>query len=315
MKRALLFSIIFCLSLPVLAQQRESTSPKIGGHRFILNGYVNDPFIYSGFKMHLGAGLSEEYDLLEIPIGDTTINLRGGFNLYTSLNAGYRQKINDWAMIYFSFGVLGRLGTQTTSLLANGVNSITGSTYGMKFKIFENEKSVLSADFDVKNYNISVINVLQYIADIIDNNPRASLTQNSNSLFGTIGASYAYAINDLLGVYGTARYSFGDSVLPGKKVSDINFGLAIDIDLMARTKIPLGASLGLTSATIPEITLDTSTNTTLTNFRLVYNGRDDLQIGLNMGFFTAPFEIETRGRVFTATTRVAEFGLTLNYFF
>lgn len=308
---------IFFLSTMCLAQEKEakSTTPTLNGHRFILNGYVHDPFIYTGFKMELGVGLSEDYELINLPVLGYELKLRGGNNIYTTLNAGYHQKINDWAMIYGTFGVLGRLGTETGSLVANGLNSITGSTYGMKFKLFETEKSILSTEFEVKNYNSSYVNVLQYLIDIIEDNPRAALTQNINSLYGNIGAQYAYAFNDLMGLYGTLRYSFGDSVLPGEKVNHFNYGLAFDVNLSARTDVPLGASLGVMSATIPEMTLATSPNTTMTNLRLVYTGRNDLQIGLNISTFKAKYKIYSTTVPLDIDTNVINSSLTLNYFF
>jgi hypothetical protein len=321
MRKTYYIFIISCLALPVLAQsqgKRDSANndrPKLNGHEFIMNRYVQDPFIYSGFRMVFGVSISEEYDLFDIPLGDTVLTVRGGNNLYAGLNAGYQQKINDWAMLYVDFGLLGRIGTEATSLISNGLSTISGSTYGMKFKLLENEKSMLSTGFEVKNYGVSSVNILQYVVDLLDNNPDASLNQNSSALFGNVSVQYAYAFSDLIGAYGTIRYTFGDSVIPGQSVQDFGYALALDINLKSRTQIPLGFNLGITSTTIPEFTLATTTNTTLANFRLVYTGRDDLQIGLNTSFYSAPFNFEAAGIPLSVETNVFGSSLSLNYFF
>jgi len=307
--------IISLLTIPVLAQENENKNPSLNGHDFIMNGFVQNPFIYSGFRMNFGVSMSEEYDLFDIPIGDTLVSVTGGNNLYAGLNAGYQQKINDWAMLYVDFGLLGRVGTQPTSLISNGLSTISGATYGMKFKLLETQKSMLSTGFQVKNYGLSVVNILQYIVDLVDNNPNASLNQNSNALFGNIGVQYAYAFNDLIGTYANLHYTFGDSVIPGQSVQELDFALAIDINLKSRTKVPLGINIGVASATLPEFTLAATKNTTVSNVRLVYTGRDDIQIGLNTMYYSAPFNIEAAGIPISVETNVFGSTLSFNYFF
>jgi len=308
--------IVFLFNAHFSYGQTDTLStPYLNGHRFVLNEFVNDPFMYTSFNLMMGSGISSTYNFPTIPIGDKEINIKNGDLLFGSLHAGFSQKINDWAMAYLNVGFTGRFGAEPASMLTQGLNSITGISYGMKFNLLRTQKSTLSAGFRVKNYQVSVVNVLKYIKDVIEENPTASINQNSNILAGNLGLSYAYAHNDLWGIYATGRYFFGDGVQPGDSVDEFNVALALDFDLSARTKIPIGLNMGFSSATVPEFTLANVSKSTIYSFQIAYVGRDDLQIGLTTSFFEIPLEIEGFPRTRGIETAVSNISMVMRYFF
>lgn len=307
---AFLFNALFSYS-----QTDSLVTPHLNGHRFVLNDFVKNPFMFTSFNLLMGSGVSSTYDFPTIPIGDKEIDIKNGDLLFGSLHAGYSQQINDWSMAFFNVGVTGRFGAEPASMLTQGLNSITGISYGMKFNLIRRQKSMLSADFQIKNYQVSFVNVLKYIKDVIEENPAADITQNSNILAGNIGLSYAYAHNDLWGVYATGRYFLGDGVVPGESINELNLAFAVDFDLSARTKIPIGLNMGFSSTTVPEFTLAKTAKSTIYSFQIAYVGRDDLQIGLTSSFFEIPLEIEGFPRTNGIETTVSNISLVMRYFF
>lgn len=83
------------------------------------------------------------------------------------------------------------------------------------------------------------------------------------------------------GLQANIRYMIGDHIIKNSEVNILNFSFAIDLDLSAKTKIPLSINARVSSATVPEFTLDRSKHTFISTFQLTYVGRDDLQIGVN----------------------------------
>ncbi len=309
----LMVVLLFCKQS--FAQKDTLHAPYLNGHRYVLNEFIRDPFLYTSFNLMMGYGSSSGYSFPTLTIGDVELNINSGELFFGSLHTGYTQKINDWAMGFVSFGVTGRFGSEPASMLTQGLNSITGFSYGMKFKVLRTQKSMLSTEFRMKNYGISFINVFRYLKDLIEQNPAADLTQNAHILAGHIGASYAYAHNSLWGFYGSAKYFFGDSIIPGESISELNLALAFDLNLYARTKIPLGFNIGASSTTVPEFTLARTTRSTIYSFQIAYMGRDDLQIGLNTSWFETPLEVEGLPRTEGLNTTVGNLSMVMRYFF
>jgi len=233
--RTIVLFLMTILSNPAYSQSDTLNRPYLNGHRFIVNEFVNDPFLYTSFNLNMGYGSSSGYDFPVVTIGDYELNISSGELFFGTLHAGYSQQINDWSMAFVNIGVTGRFGAEPTSLLTQGLNSLTGISYGMRFNVFRSKKSMITSEFRVKNYGISFINVFKYLKDLIEQNPGADLTENAHLLSGHIGLNYAYAHNDLWGFYSTVKYFFGDSIIPGNSVSELNLEFAFDLNLADRT--------------------------------------------------------------------------------
>ena len=307
------FSLNICIA--TFGQSDSLSRPYLNGHRFVVNTFVDDPFMYTSFNLMMGYGSSSGYEFPPIQIGDYELNISSGELFFGSLLAGYSQQINDWATAYVSFGFSGRFGAEPTSILTQGFNSITGVNYGMKFNVLRTRKSMLTTEFRVKNYGISYINVFKYLKDLIEENPNADITQTANILAGHLGGSYAYAHNELWGFYTSAKYFFGDSMIPGETINELNLAFAFDLNLYSRTKIPIGLNLGISSTTLPEFTLARTSRSTIYSFQIAYVGRENLQFGLSSSFFETPLEVEGVSRTDGLATTVSNLSFVMRYFF
>lgn len=70
----------------------------------------------------MGYGESESYDYPTFSIGDREVTIKAGGLLFANLNAEYAEQINDWSIAFVNFGFIGRLGTDPTSILSQGLN-------------------------------------------------------------------------------------------------------------------------------------------------------------------------------------------------
>ena len=71
----------------------------------------------------------------------------------------------------------GRIGTDMATIMADGVNTLSGGDIGWLIRIYKTDKFNLSATANVQNLTGNVINVSGYFEDIINNNPNPALTK------------------------------------------------------------------------------------------------------------------------------------------
>lgn len=126
---------------------------------------------------------------------------------------------------------------------------------------------MLIGELRMRTQSVSRVNVYKYIKELIEDNPAADLTEMVSILVGSIGLHYAYAYNELIGLQANIRYMIGDHVIENSEVNILNFSFAIDLNLSAKTKIPLSINAGVSSATVPEFTLDCSKRTFISTFQ------------------------------------------------
>jgi hypothetical protein len=135
---------------------------------------------------------------------------------------------------------------------------------------------------------VDIIGFAQSIIDtgIIDT---ANLFSKIPSTRWKGGLRFAYAPSDLVGLLAFADFGSGDS-LAGEENNDTVFeigGLA-SLDLITRTKVPLGFALGYRHTSYPESSGDLIERAGLTTFRIAYTGRREFSIGLESGYTVAP---------------------------
>lgn len=46
------------------------------------------------------------------------------------MNVEYRQRFNQWLSLYFTLSMAGRLGTDISTILANGISTVKGGNIG-----------------------------------------------------------------------------------------------------------------------------------------------------------------------------------------
>jgi hypothetical protein len=275
------------------AQASRTKIPKLGNHKFVPSPIVRDPFIKTHIRNTLGIGKALD---LEIPIviieGETVVGLRGDL-LFTVLDFEYQHAVKDWLAVWGKFGVLGRLGTGVQSFLAQGITAATEFELGWMFKFMQTERTLLSGTLNLWNSNGTVINILEFVQDIVDKGeltPENELVRKRPFLRGGGGLRFAWAASDFLGVNLIGEGAYGESVDRREKNRVyVKLGGSIDFDLKSRTVVPIGFALGYTVDTFPsggDNTIDENVQTAF--LRISYTGREDFIISLDGTWIRLP---------------------------
>jgi len=291
----------------------EFRGPMLGGHVFSPSRLVANPFIRTKLEMSLGIG--QAYDL-EVPLAiienDTITALRGDL-IFAVLGLGYQHAIKDWMAVRGRFDVTGRLGSGTGALLATGVTAITSFELGWLFKVLEHETTLLSIDVGVDNNSFTAVNILRFVEDVIAGDPQANLVRTTPSVRGFGGARFAWAISDVFGLTGAGQAGYGESVNDVESSEWYwSVGGLLDVDLGARTAVPLSFAVGYAADTYPltEDSGDRGGNVVHGfNFQIGYTGRDDLALGLSFTMETTPTPFSDQRLKFGSTA------LNLRYYF
>jgi hypothetical protein len=152
------------------------------------------------------------------------------------------------------------------------------------FKLYENENWFLSGTLNLWNSDRLAINLLEWVDRIIDDggiSPDNSLVSKTPSLRWGGGVRAGYAPNDLFGFVGLLETGYGES-LDRSRSSElfVNLGIRGDIDLLARTKVPIGFVAGYYMSTFPELGDSSSNRTDTFSVRVNFTGRDDFTVGI-----------------------------------
>jgi hypothetical protein len=302
--RGILIFLFFCsLPISICLGQEKLFVPVLNEHRFVFNRISRDPFVKSSFRINTGIGESQKVNLPTIEIGDTVIVPTAGKLTYANINAELNVQLNKSVAYFFGFGASAKVGTEPSSLYTNGLNSITGIHNAWKIRLFSNDKHYLSTQLGISTYNASIINVAQFIRDVINSNPDADISQNINVLQGFGSIHYATAFGSMLGMNVVGRYIYGDSFQSSKLVSEFFTSFGLDFNLYPKTKVPIGVSAAYAYTSMPEYTASQNSITSIGNIKIAYTGSDSFIISLDVSSFNAPYllgriveknQIETR---------------------
>ena len=122
----------------------------------------------------MGFGSTSTLKIPGFEFNDQELFTFEGKLLFFNVNVKYQQRFRPWLALYFSFSASGRVGTDISTILIDGVNTISGGNVGFLVRIHEWEKFNLSASINLTNMTGNFINVKEYVEDIIDGvqNPR-----------------------------------------------------------------------------------------------------------------------------------------------
>jgi hypothetical protein len=261
--------------------------PQLGDHTFIVNELVGDPFIKTYVRTSLGVGKVTDFEVpLAIIEGDTILGFKGDL-LLAILEFEYQQAVKDWIASWGSVRLAGRLGTGVQSLLASGVTANVEFELGWLFKLYKSERAMLSGSLSINNGDVTGINVLQFVEDVI-RGEEALLVQTTPSLHGGGGLRFAYGVSDLLGFYLIANLGYGESV--DRQAASgwfVDTGGIASINIANRTSVPLGWGIGFRTASVP-VTTDLDNDVTEALVRMAYTGTDDFSISLDLNYGDVP---------------------------
>jgi hypothetical protein len=280
---------LLLIAPPAEAQQAvtEVKLPRLGKHTFVVNDLVEDPFIKTYVRNSVGIGSVSDFDVpLAIIDDDTIIGFKGDL-VFATLEFEYQQAVKDWIAARGAFRLAGRLGTGVQSLLASGVTAANEFELGWLIKLFRSDRAMLSSSLNINNGDVTAINVLRFVEDIIDDQP-ASLIRTTPSLRGGGGLRFAYGLSPLFGFTVFGELGYGESV-DRNAASDWYYqaGAGLSLNLEGRTSVPLGFSIGFRGESLP-VASDIDNDIAEVLFRIAYTGRDDFSISIDINYGDLP---------------------------
>ncbi len=315
---SILFSLFTLFCIPGRAQDSirfESNVPHLNGHYFVSNALTLGAFTNTAFSQSLGVGISTPIAVPTLTLGDLEVELPSGQLLYAQLTFDYSQRIQDWVSFYINIGGAGRFGTNPSSLLTQGLNTAIGTRMGWKIRIIEKQKHFLSGSIGISNVDAGFVNVLGFVQDVLDSADSPALVQDVSVLQGNLGLQYAYAISPVFGIQSSGKLSYGDSFEEGKSAFEYGIALALDANLYPRTNIPVGISLGLAYASLPEFSVTAEGNSFFFSSKLAYTAAEHLLFGLDFTTYQTELGIARDATKFSSETRVSSFTLNMTYYF
>ena len=284
-----IFTILFIGSGSLSAQSSEpgaeSKVPKLNGHMFLTSSFMRSSFISTTVQANLGFGITSTITTPGINIGDYNILSFKGKLIFFDLDANYQQRFTPWLAMFMSLKVAGRVGTDMSTIMADGVNAMAGGDIGWLIRIAHTDKLNLSTAVSLTNITGNFINVSKYLEEIIDDEPYPSLTKKVPSMFATLGFRGAYAFNPSYGLQANIAYAYGESLERGNSQGYFAFGVLGDLDFNPRREVPVGLALGYTLSTAPSIVMQDGGSASLYVGKISYTGSDEFQLGLQFTFY------------------------------
>ncbi|MCD4735499.1 MAG: hypothetical protein K8R53_05615 [Bacteroidales bacterium] len=259
--------------------------PALNGHSFPSFSYIRSSFINTSLVADIGFGTTSRLKIPGISIGDYEIFSFSGRILFLNVGVQYQQRFTPWLAFNASFRLAGRVGTNMSTILADGVNTISGGEIGWLFRILHKQRFNLSGSLNVRNMVGSFINVKQYFEEVINNNPFPSLTKKVPAMSIGGGLQGAYAFSPVFGIQFFSEYAYGESFERQKTKGFFASGIVGDVDFLPNHKVPIGLALGYTATSAPEIVLSDGGFSNVFMFKIGYTGSEEFELGLQYIYF------------------------------
>lgn len=290
----LFFALAFCQNLYCQKKTQEVVFPTLNGHKVVSLSNARSPFHQSQLYLNLELGNSAVFSSTGVDLGDTTIFQLTNELLYTRLGLGYQQRIKDWISFYARLDFGARLGTDAGSLLIEGVNTIESIEVGISFRISEGEKHAISGYLKTHNVKAEIIDVRQFISDIIDENTKASIQKSVPALNVGMGAVASFAPYKFLGLNFNGQISYGETLQRGTSAFLYEAGGSVDLMLNDWINVPLSLVVGGSLNTIPNIFSIDGDLTSNFQVKLAYNKSDDFVLSIETYGGQSPIANSTR---------------------
>ena len=261
----------------------EGSKPMVGGHTFVATDIVPDPFVRTYVRNSLGYTQSSKFDYPPVVVGGDTLVTLDGSLAYALLGMEYQHEIRDWIAVRVGLGLRTRVGTQASSLINEGMNLTGGFEFGWLVRVHESSRTALAASLDITRQTLTLIDIAQFVEDVIDGNPEPVLIDNIPTVRSTAGLRFSWAASRPLGVTLLLEESYGDS--PRRDQADSwenSLGASVDLDAGAAWNVPIGLALAYRQTSLPSLTSSDSSTGRQTLLRIAYNGKPDFLIALDL---------------------------------
>jgi hypothetical protein len=230
--------------------------------------------------------MSSGLTLPPVVIGGTEIQFVTGELAFSQLRFGYQQSVKDWLAIFLTLNLYGRLGTETQSLISQGVTYMTGFELGWLLKVWQSDNMLLSGALSLENINYGAVNLASFLQRVIDEGgikPGNALVQSAPMTIGVAGLRYAWAVNDMLGFTAVAKLAYGES--PDRRSANrwyYQVGISSDFDFGPRHSVPIGLAAAYTLSNLGGEQGNTVGNTDALILRISHTGTSDFNLGIEL---------------------------------
>lgn len=275
-----------------VATRSTVQGPRLGEHLFSPIAGAPLPFIRTVTTMNVGVGVSQGLDLPLFEIGGEPVYASVGELAVVGFFARHEQAIKPWMSFYVEMRLTGRLGTNITSLLGQGINTVTGFDLGWNVRILENQKWSVITGLGLEDGSYTTIDIQRWAQGVID----SGYVTADNQLFDTKPAlkaswtsSAAYTFNEALGIYGVVTAGVAEPKVRNGEYSLLLDGLlALSVDWDPVIDVPIGTTLGVEYRENPEISGADEGSYKNVYLRLGYTGEDAFGLGVQMMYQYAP---------------------------
>jgi hypothetical protein len=263
----------------------EKKVPTMNGHTFPSSSHFGSSFITTHLHADLGFGLTSTLKIPGIIIDDYEIFSFEGQILFFNTAVQYQQRFTPWLALYLSFGMSGRVGTDISTIMADGVNTLSGGDIGWLIRITRSEKFNLSGSIRVQNLTGNFINVTDYFRDLINNVPDPSVTKKVPAMLVGVGIRGAYAFNPTFGLQFQGDFDYGETFERSKTKGYYSAGLMGDVDFLPKHNTAVGLALGYAITSAPEIVMGDGGMSHLISGKIGYTGSDDFELGVQYTYY------------------------------
>ncbi len=314
MKKVLYILLLSFLHSSILFGQNEDVIPikkvpNLNGHVFPSFGQFKSSFINTNLGVVIGVGKTSELQLPGLTIGETELFSFKGEILFADVNINYKQRFTPRLSLYISLHVAGRIGTDISTMLVDGVNSISGGEIGWLINIIKKEKFNLSSSIDVSKSTGNFINVSEYLEELLNNNPYPSIYKKTPAMGVGIGLQGAYAFSPTFGAQFHSEFTYGESFVRNKTRTYFTMGIAGDCDFNPKYNVPINFGFGYNISSSPEVVLHDGGVSNLFFGKITYSGSTDFELGAQFSYY----DVEIKSSV--SKPYVSKIVLVLQFYF
>jgi len=285
----------------------------LGGHVFQPSSEFPDPFVTTYLTSQVGAGAAPN---LEVPVynaEDSVVRVLKGDVGFLTMGVRYQQRVLPWLALQVNMGGLGRFGTETPSLLSEGVSATYNFGAGAMARVWGTEKLYVSVAVDYSSTHLSSVTPLEYVQGVahavgkvldslqaiggialdtavIDSVIRSidltgySLHNSSKAQNATLGVRAAFAPLPWLGLTGLVQTGLVGLFNGPSDAGLLDVGAAADVDFEPLWRVPVGVKVSGRWQSVDQDASDLVSSRTQFGANVAYTGREDFSIALELLF-------------------------------
>ena len=283
LRLAVCVGVIGAMGPAVVHGQTEEPRPVLGGHRFIWNPFTETAVPRTHVRNLTGGGKFTGVEFIpSFDLGNgITVPALVGDLLFAELEFEYMHQVQPWLGVWGRIGGVGRVGTDSGVLLAQGVTAVFGYDLGWLLRLYENESFVLSGIAALSNDGVTDVNLLRWARGVIEDTG-ARLVDSGPRLRGKGGLRAAWGLNESWGLQFKSELGYGEPTTLGDDSAWLGeHAVSVSYDLAPKTEVPLGFVLSGGSRSSPREGGKPNVSSSDVGLRTAFTGRDNFLIALD----------------------------------